>query len=363
MIRMEQQDLFVSGKGGYFRYRIPTLLATDKGSVLAIAEARKYTGKDSDQIDLMIRRSIDGGKTFDAPRVIATQQDWVCGNPSPVQDRRSGRIWLLFNKNRQDGDERMICEGKAPRTVWKMYSDDDGLAWSEPEEITEQVKPKEWSWYATGPCHGLQLASGRLIIPCDHIVFKDYQHLDPYHSHIIYSDDGGTSWSIGGSTIEGTNECTAFESLDGKLCLNSRNKLPLPDGGNFRIVSWSSDGGESFSPGVHDAALPEPICQASIIRYAGAPESRILFSNPAARSGIAWGRHRMTVRMSCDEGCTWPVSRVIHAGPSAYSDLCVADDGTILCFFEGGKKDPYEKMILARFSLGWLLEGSTEWEG
>ena len=119
---LEQQALFVSGQGGYVRYRIPALVTTMAGTILAFCEARKYTGRDSDQIDLFVRRSIDGGRSFEPPQLIATQPDWVCGNPAPVVDRVTGTIWLLFCKNLRDGDETMICEGRAPRTVWVTSS-------------------------------------------------------------------------------------------------------------------------------------------------------------------------------------------------------------------------------------------------
>lgn len=392
MTELTQQDLYVSGESGYARYRIPALLTTASGTILAFAEARKFTGGDSDQIDLFLRRSTDGGKTFGDVQVVATTPDWVCGNPAPVQDRESGRIWLLFCKNRKDGDEGMICEGKAPREVWKCYSDDDGASWSKPEEITASVKPPEWSWYATGPCHGIQLASGRLVVPCDHIVFKDYNRGDPYYSHVIYSDDSGETWRVGGSASEGTNESTIEEIEAGLLYFNCRNKYRLDDGGNFRGIAFSTDGGETFTPIVHDAGLPEPICQGSVLafRRAGEPaiagragraaageagaagtgtgespdaadtsgDRRLLFSNPAARSGVCRGRHSLTVKLSYDGGVTWPVSRVLHEGPAAYSDLCVAPDGSIVCFYERGDDGPYERMTVARFGLDWLEAGN-----
>ncbi|MFW5884265.1 MAG: sialidase family protein [bacterium] len=356
MSGVEQYDLFVSGTSGYACYRIPALLATSSGTILAFCEARKYSCSDSGQIDLFLRRSADGGRTFGDPVTVASVPDWVCGNPAPVQDRETGTIRLLFCMNRADGDEGMICEGRAPRQVWACSSDDDGLTWDDPVEITASVKPNDWSWYATGPGHGVQLASGRLVVPCDHIVLDNRTRQDPYYSHVVYSDDGGETWAVGGSTSEGTNESTAEEVRDGVLYLNCRNKYPLADGGNYRAVAYSLDGGQTFSPVVHDAALPEPICQASVLRCRGAggePEP-LLFANPAARSGLARGRHTMTVRVSRDGGVTWPWNRVLHDGPAAYSDLCFARDGTVVCLYERGEERPYERLTVARFALDWL---------
>ena len=351
-----QQDLWISGEGGYFRYRIPALVTSTKGTVLAFAEARKFTGKDSDQIDISLRRSTDGARTFDDPRIIATKTGWVTGNPSPVVDRATGTIWLLLCRNLQDGDETMICEGNAPREVWIMSSDDDGVSWTEPTEITAEVKPSEWSWYATGPGHGIQLSSERLMIPCDHIVLKDRSRQDPYFSHVVYSDDGGKSWQIGGTADEGTNESTILEAADGRLYFNCRNKYKLPGGGNSRCITWSDDSGDSFSPIVHDAALPEPNCQASVCRLTTGQThdiDRVLFSNPADRSG----RTNLTVRLSYDECRTWPESRVLHESAAAYSDLCVCDDEYICCLYERGDDGPYERITLARFNVEWLTYG------
>lgn len=351
----EQQDLFVSGQDGYFRYRIPALATTLQGTILAFCEARKFTGRDSDQIDLFLRRSLDGGRTFSEVQVVATEHDWVCGNPAPVVDRDTGTIWLLLCKNHRYGDETMICEGRAPRTVWVTHSDDDGATWREPTEITSQVKPDDWSWYATGPGHGLHLRSGRLVIPCDHIVLRDGNRQDPHHSHVVYTDDHGATWRVGGIVSPGTNECTAFEDAQGRLCVNCRNQYWLAEGGNYRAVAWSHDGGLTFSPAVHDAALLEPICQASIYRWADERGGRdlVLFSNPASRT-----RDHMTVRLSRDGGQTWPLARLLHAGPAAYSDLCITHEGQICCLYERGRGGPYEAISLARFSFEWLSAGS-----
>jgi len=357
MQTFEQQDLFVSGEGGYARYRIPALAVTVEGTVLAFCEARQFTGRDSDQIDLFLRRSFDGGRTFGAVQVVATQRDWVCGNPAPVVDADTGTVWLLFCKNHRHGDETMICQGRAPRTVWVTHSNDDGATWSEPREITDQVKPGRWSWYATGPGHGVQLSSGRLLIPCDHIVLERGNRQDPHHSHVVYSDDHGQTWHVGGVASPGTNECTAFEDAQGRLCLNCRNQYYLLEPGNYRAVAWSSDGGLTFTPVVHDAALLEPVCQASTCRLdvVGSGSSRVLFSNPASRT-----RDRLTVRLSYDEGQTWPLARLLHAGPSAYSDLCVTGEGWILCLYERGREGPYETISLARFNLEWLSHGADQ---
>ena len=188
----------------------------------------------------------------------------------------------------------------------------------EPEEITDEVKLANWTWYATGPCHGIQLRSGRLVIPCDHMVGVDLDRkTDPYHSHALYSDDRGRRWQLGGSAQNGMNECVVVETVDGLLYLNSRNYV----GEKCCVGSWSHNQGDSFQEGCWEEELIEPVCQASLIRYTEEISSngnRILFSNPASMN-----RERMTIRISYDECQTWSNGKVLHAGPAAYSDLCL----------------------------------------
>jgi sialidase-1 len=362
----EQQALFVAGEGGHHTYRIPALVATTRGAVLAFCEGRRDSARDYGEIDLLLRRSTDGGHSFDAPRVVVTQAGWTCGNPAPVVDRETGVVWLLFCKNLARGGEDLICAGEAPRTVWVTHSGDDGVSWTPPVEITAAVKPAGWSWYATGPGHGIQLRhgprAGRLVVACDHIVLRDRSRADPHHAHVVLSDDHGATWRLGGIAGEGTNESTCVETAGGWLYLNCRNRRREGVWRPHRAVAWSNDGGETFSPLVRDAALPEPVCQASVCRLAepapGAPGA-VLFSNPAAVSELRGGRNHLTVRLSRDECQTWALSRVLWPGPAAYSDLCVAppEDApspTALCLYERGTDGPYETLTLARLTPEWL---------
>ena len=169
---------------------------------------------------------------------------------------------------------------------------------------------------------------------------------DPYHSHIIYSDDHGATWQIGGVVDIGTNECTVAELEDGSLYINCRNYV----GGKRRAVARSVDEGQAFGPLEWDDTLVEPICQASLEQLA---DGQLLFANPASTE-----RERLTVRLSPDGGHSWPVGRILHPGPSAYSDLAVLPDGSICCLYERGDSHPYETLTLARFSLPWLTEAA-----
>jgi sialidase-1 len=181
-----------------------------------------------------------------------------------------------------------------------------------------------------------------LVIPCD-------QKNTGRFSHVIYSDDQGVTWKLGGKTAAECNECQVVELADGRLMLNIRNSDKTK---KHRRVSFSDDGGLTWSEPYEDEGLIEPVCQASILRYrwpSGFAPGEILFANPASTK-----RERMTVKLSRDEGQTWLAERVLWAGPSAYSCLGRLADGTILCLHEAGEKKPYEKILLSRFSLDWV---------
>ena len=348
---LEQADIFEAGKGGYHTYRIPALAVTQQGTILAFCEGRKHGRGDAGKIHLLLRRSADGGRTWQPPQLVVADGDKTCGNPCPVVDRSDGTIWLPFCRNLGEGHEGLIIEGQAPRTVWITKSVDDGVTWSEPQEITQSVKLPSWTWYATGPTHGIQLKSGRLVIPCDHVAGVNFNRGDPGHSHVIISDDHGRSWRVGGIVDGGTDESTIMATVQGALYINCRSHLR----GHSRGYAWSRDDGDTFSDLGWDDRLVEPTCQASLVRFTDAghhDRNRVLFSNPASTERV-----RLTIRASYDDCRTWPVARVLNEGPSAYSDLCVATDMTICCLYERGKAHPYKRLTFARFDLEWLTRG------
>ncbi|MFQ6096856.1 MAG: exo-alpha-sialidase [Armatimonadota bacterium] len=324
-----QTDVFVSGTDGYHTYRIPALVATTKGTLLAICEGRRNSAADHGDIDLVLKRSLDLGQHWEAMQVIHGEPgDVTIGNPCPVVDGDTGTIWLAFCRNND--------------WVFVTKSEDDGATWSAPVEITEAVKPAAWGWYATGPGHGIQLESGRLLIPCDH------RESGEMHSHVFFSEDHGRSWRLGGVLGPRTDECEAAQTDDGSVYLNIRSY----HGKHRRAYAWSDDGGETWSDVRLDETLVEPVCQASVVRVPKAGpdgKSLFLFSNPASTERV-----RMTIRVSRDQCRTWSEGKVLHAGPSAYSDLCVLADGTIGCLYERGEAQPYERITFARFGVEWV---------
>ncbi|GIW80641.1 MAG: sialidase [Gemmatales bacterium] len=328
-------DVFVGGKEGYHTFRIPALVVSKKGTLLAFCEGRKNNRRDHGDIDLVLKRSSDNGKTWSKLEVVYEEggnAKITIGNPCPVVDQDTSVIWLPFTRDNND--------------VFVTSSQDDGVTWSKPRRITASVKGPDWNWYATGPGNGIQLRRGkyrgRLVIPCDHRI-KNGKGNIMGRSHVIYSDDHGKTWKLGGITDWEMNECAVAELADGTLLLNMR----CYRGKKRRAVATSHDGGSTWSECVDSDVLIEPVCQASLIRY---DDMTLLFSNPASTTT----RHRLTVRLSRDGGKTWPASKLLYAGPSAYSSLAVLKDKTVGCLFERGDKIYSEKISFARFSITWI---------
>ena len=331
---MDRTELFVSGRGGYRMYRIPALAVSSRGTVLAFCEARRHTGEDYDEMDIILRRSQDAGRTWKASRMAATDGDRTCGNPCPVVDHRTGTIILPFCKDNQQ--------------VFVTRSEDDGLSWSEPEEITDSVKDPAWSYLGTGPGHGIQLRNGRLLVPC----WSDsspgpvtWRNPSPsvgkiQSSYATYSDDGGRTWQRGREmTEDASDECAAVELEDGSVYMNMRSRRDK----RCRAFARSTDAGRTWTRVEYDPTLPEPSCQGGLVRL---DEDSVVLSHPSN----AYERRQLTIRLSGDDCRTWPVARVLEEGFAAYSDLAVVD-GLILCFYEA---DSYGRMILARFTPDWL---------
>ncbi len=360
---LEHADVFPAKSHGIARYRIPGIVVTPKGTVLAYAEARKNNSSDWGEIEIHLRRSTDGGKTWLPGQQIAHrgprlegnprkktggEREQTVNNPVAIVDRTTGAIEFLY------------CINYA--RCFAMRSTDDGLTWSDPIDITATFEPfrrhYDWKVIATGPGHGIQLRSGRLVVPI-WLAYGGVGDHGPAAAATIYSDDHGRTWRAGDLAVPDTapfgspNESIAATLSDGRVMLMSRSLSQA----NRKIVTTSPDGATGWSkPTFHDE-LWEPRCMAGLIAHPAAP-GLLLFTNPHTLGRDAAGkeipsakgpRQNLTVKLSRDDGKTWPVSRTLEAGPSAYSDLAVLPDGTVLCLYEKASD-----IVVARFNLAWL---------
>lgn len=346
MSAFEITTLFESGRGGYRTYRIPALVVSGDGAVLAFCEGRRDDASDFGKIDIVLRRSFDNGKTWDEPRIVVSDGEQTCGNPCPVLDRRTGVVWLPFCKNNQQ--------------VFVTKSSDDGSTWSPPIEITDDAKDPAWSYIGTGPGHSIQLESGRLLIPswCDESPgpvkdgpSSDWNGGKVQSSYMIYSDDHGASWTYGDKLDHDlSDECEAVETSDGGVYASLRSRQAKQQRG----YSLSRDGGDTWSEIRFDENLPEPPCQAGLACVGSADGRRVyLISHPARTDR----RGRLTVRASFDECESWSSSRLIYKGQASYSDLAAVDGGKVLCLYEC---DTASRMVLARFDIAWIKDGQSE---
>jgi sialidase-1 len=379
---LTKQDLFVAGEDpAYNIYHIPGIVVTAKGTVLAWCEARKRPAgvSDWDDIRILLRRSTDDGLTWSPAVSVANVEGPKRKNPLALRMSKVDQNDVTYNNPvliaGSDGTVHMLFCLEYER-VFYQASSDDGVSWSKPREITSTFaafkNDYDWKVLATGPNHGIQLKSGRLIVPVWLSTGEGGNAHRPSVTATIYSDDNGQTWQAGEIAVPCTdewinpNETVAIELENGHVMLNVRNESRA----HRRLVTTSPDGATNWTTPRFDDALLEPICMAGLVRYRHDGQSLILFSNPdnlekangKAEPGKSRDRKNLTIKLSRDEAATWPVSRVLEAGPGAYSDLAVTPRGTILCFYGTGDNLSFagSRLRLARFNLEWLTAGKKE---
>lgn len=355
--RLEFSDVFPSPSNGIARHRIPGIVVTSRGTILAYCEARKNNSSDWGEIEIHLRRSADGGRTWAAPRQIAHrgprlegnprkktggEREQTVNNPVAIVDRTTGAIEFLY------------CVNYA--RCFAIRSTDDGVTWSAPVEITATFEPYrrhyDWKVIATGPGHGIQMKPGRLVVPI-WLAYGGVGDHGPAAAGTIYSDDHGRTWRAGDIAVPNAgefnspNETMLTELSDGRVMLVTRSISKA----NRKIVTIGPNGATGWErPFFHDQ-LWEPRCMASIVAHPARP-GLLLFSNPhtlPADPGGKSARENLSIKVSRDDGRTWPENKTLDAAPSAYSDLAVLADGTVLCLYEA-RND----IRLARFNLEWL---------
>ncbi len=358
----EFSDVFKSNGDGYAQIRIPAVLVTKAGSVLAFAEGRRRS-RDQAENDIVMKRSTDGGRSWGALRVLQDDGAHSLNNPTVVQESATGRIFLWYQRipshlNEHSANTATGLDGTNIYRNFILTSDDDGVTWAAPVDVTSTTKrPVRATTLASGPGSGIQLTrgahAGRLIIPFNEGPYGKWQNF------AVFSDDAGKTWSYGddvpGAFLSaGTgighsqiNEVQMVELADGSVLLDSRQFA----GARVRRTAISRDGGKSWSPVKESADLADPSCMASTLRFSfpdGTTTGVLLHSGPRSSA-----RERGTIYLSRDEGKTWPLKRVLVPGSFAYSVLTRFSDGTIGCLFE---TDGYGRIVFARFPLGWLVE-------
>jgi len=329
--------LFKSGDGHYHTYRIPALVKTTQGTLLAFAEGRKNSQADHGDIDIVLKRSEDNGKTWSKMKVLQDDGEYTIGNPCPLVNRETGRIFLLTNgAKHREGD--IIIRGQGSREIYISHSDDDGKTWSERKNISAMVKKPEWRWYATGPCSGIQIQSGkyngRLVVPANHSYHGSDVKRWEYRCHSLYSDDQGETWEIGQSSSVGASETQIAEAGEDLLVQDIRMQTHKK---GVRALRFSKDGGATWSPLVHDKYRKDPRCQGSMIRHGDI----LISSNPNSSK-----REKMTLYVSKDQAKSWEEVALIYPDASAYSDLEVTEDNQVVCLYENGIENPYERISL-----------------
>jgi len=334
-------DVFTGGADGYHTYRIPALAITGDGTVLAFCEARKNSPSDQGDIDLVLKRSTDGGASWGPMQLLhdgGGDAPITIGNPAPVPERDTNTIHLLFTQDN--------------RRLFNTRSTDNGRTWTAPEERTAILKGVDFPWLriGTGPVHGIKLQNGTLAVPIWYCDNEPHAKEKRYRSGILLSTDRGDTWRAGGlvpETIPGLNECTVLERADGSLLLNMRGQKA-----GYRATSESADGGTTWAAPALDRNLPDVTCQGSLLRLKG---GEVLFANIPGET-----REGLTLRVSRDGGASWAGARLLEAGPSAYADLAQRADGTVLCLYERGDTRYNEKITVAFIQPAWLATDPAE---
>ncbi|WP_346237054.1 sialidase family protein [Niabella insulamsoli] len=331
---MKYVQLFARKQHGYALFRIPTIVRSVKGTLLAFCEGRVCGGPcgDHGDINMLLRTSSDGGATWDDMKVIWDEGERSCGNPVPIVDAETGVIHLL-----------MCLDNKR---IFVTKSEDDGVSWSKPKEITASVKDRHWKFYGTGPVHGIQVQTGAYkgrLIATAYAVIPEGDTRQNF-SFTIFSDDHGVTWQKGEVTRQpGVGECTIAETADG-LLLNLRSLTH-----RARSLAISHDGGHTWSDIRIRPDLVDPKCQASMLSFKTSKGWTLLQANAAAET-----RSNMALKASRDNGQTWRTLATVFKGKAAYSDMVRVDENRVGIIFENGDKSPYDRISFTTLVLEML---------
>lgn len=345
--QLKSIPVFVSGTEGYKSFRIPAIVKAKNGELLAFCEGRVNGGGDFGNIKIVLKRSLDKGKTWSSLQIVASNDSLQAGNPAPVVDLTDtrfpqGRIFLFYNTG--NGHEMELRKGKGHRDVFYKTSTDNGKTWSAPTDITLQVNrinqpeinplwnfKEDWRTYANTPGHALQFHEGkykgRIYVAANHSSGDPKPELKDYQAHGYYTDDHAATFQLSETVpFDGSNESTAAQISGNSLMMNSRNQT-----GKYRIVSLSKDGGATWDTTFVDRNLPDPICEGSLLNIGTKKGKSVLaFCNNIDKNN----RDSLTLRISFDDGKTWKKQFLIEPKNTGYSDIVKISEKSIGVLYE-----------------------------
>jgi len=300
--------------------------------LIAVYDVRWRGGGDlPGDIDVGMSRSTNGGQTWEKMKVVMDMGDdpkWRfdgVGDPAILVDRKTGRVWVVATWSHGNRSWNGSGQGMTPEQTGQLmisYSDDDGVSWSRPLNVTKQLKNPEWHFLLQGPGAGITMKDGTLVFAAQ---FQAGPRRTPYSS-IMFSKDHGKNWEIGTGIKSNTTEAQVVELKDGSLMLNCRDNR-----GGARTVGVTRNLGKTWELHPTDrAGLREPVCMASLIRIG----DRLYFSNP----NTTRGRYNTTIKVSEDEGMTWPEKwHTLYDARlgNGYSSLAPVGDEKIGVLYEG----------------------------
>ncbi|MBX2920997.1 MAG: exo-alpha-sialidase [Chitinophagaceae bacterium] len=357
LLAQERIPVFISGEEGHKTYRIPAIIDLPGGDLLAFCEGRVHSASDFGDVNIVMKRSGDQGKTWGVLQTLVDYDTLQAGNPAPVVDKTDpafpgGRIFLFYNTG--NNHEHEVRRGNGVREVWYITSVDGGHSWSPPVNITVQVhRPlqpgvnaaynfkEDWRHYANTPGHAMQFTSGkykgRIYVAANHSFGNLAGDGSDYRAHAFYSDDHGKTFQLSEDIhIPGSNEALAAEISNNGLMMNIRNQK-----GDVkqRIIAKSKDGGARWDTVYFDKRLPDPVCQGSIVSY---PVKKGKYIVAVSNAADTVQRNNLTLRISRNEGKTWYRSVLVesvtskdrNSDPAAYSDLVVLSPGSIGVLYE-----------------------------